>query len=105
MYSTFNTNIPETLVIFSKNVYTKYICRYNLVVECHASDLTARVRFPLPAPKKINIAKLCLFFIQVLNCGNRKGRCRALSWSGASQCEGKIGPVDQFSDAGWAFGT
>ena len=26
------------------------MCGYNLVVECHASDLVARVRFPLPAP-------------------------------------------------------
>ena len=25
-------------------------CGYNLVVECHASDLIARVQFPLPAP-------------------------------------------------------
>ena len=26
------------------------MCGYNLVVECHASDLIARVRFSLPAP-------------------------------------------------------
>ena len=30
--------------------YFNRICGYNLVVECHASDLIARVRFPLPAP-------------------------------------------------------
>lgn len=30
-------------------------CGYNLVVECHASDLIARVRFPLPAPFEINL--------------------------------------------------
>ena len=27
-----------------------FLCGYNLVVECHASDLVARVRFSLPAP-------------------------------------------------------
>ena len=31
--------------------YIIYTCGYNLVVECHASDLIARVRFSLPAPK------------------------------------------------------
>ena len=38
------------IVIFFKIVYTIYIRGYNLVVECHASDLIARVRFSLPAP-------------------------------------------------------
>ena len=35
-------------------------CGYNLVVECHASDLVARVRFSLPAPtlRRIEISKI-----------------------------------------------
>lgn len=33
----------------------KNICGYNLVVECHASDLIARVRFSLPAPPEYNL--------------------------------------------------
>ena len=36
------------LLEYNKNKYKR---GYNLVVECHASDLIARVRFPLPAPK------------------------------------------------------
>ena len=31
-------------------ISTNKICGYNLVVECNASDLVARVRFSLPAP-------------------------------------------------------
>lgn len=34
-----------------------FLCGYNLVVECHASDLVARVRFSLPAPYKNEIIK------------------------------------------------
>lgn len=34
-------------------LYFYYIRGYNLVVECCASDPTARVRFPLPTPKYI----------------------------------------------------
>ena len=38
-------------------------CGYNLVVECHASDLIARVRFPLPAPFEDNLQIICKLFI------------------------------------------
>lgn len=34
-------------------LYFYYIRGYNLVVECCASDPTARVRFPLPTPRYI----------------------------------------------------
>ena len=37
--------------------YCIVICGYNLVVECHASDLIARVRFSLPAPKNLILLK------------------------------------------------
>ena len=40
------------------------ICGYNLVVECNASDLVARVRFPLPAPqKRYKVKFLYIFFV------------------------------------------
>ena len=38
----------------TKNIIM-FLCGYNLVVECHASDLVARVRFSLPAPKYMNL--------------------------------------------------
>ncbi len=41
--------IYRLLFIFVIKYYI-VICGYNLVVECHASDLIARVRFSLPAP-------------------------------------------------------
>ena len=37
--------------------YIIIICGYNLMVECHASDLIVRVRFPLPAPNYIKLLK------------------------------------------------
>ena len=40
----------EDVMDRSSTLLISTICRYNLVVECHASDLVARVRFPLPAP-------------------------------------------------------
>lgn len=41
----------EDVMDRSSTLLISTICRYNLVVECHASDLVARVRFPLPAPR------------------------------------------------------
>lgn len=35
-----------------------HTCGYNLVVECHASDLIARVRFPPSAPKCVFVELL-----------------------------------------------
>lgn len=32
--------------------YTIPLCGYKLMVDCHASDLKVRVRFPLPAPQR-----------------------------------------------------
>ena len=41
----------KILLDFYYNImYNINMCRYSLVVESHASDLMARVRFPLPAP-------------------------------------------------------
>ena len=40
------------------------LCGYNLVVECNASDLVARVRFPLPAPPKSKSLWFASFFIK-----------------------------------------
>ena len=49
---------------YSVSNYINYICGYSLVVEFHASDLKARVRFPLPAPK-IDIAIAMSFNIKL----------------------------------------
>ena len=41
----------KILLDFYYNImYNINMCRYSLVVESHASDLMARVQFPLPAP-------------------------------------------------------
>lgn len=52
-------------------LFYKFLCGYSLVVECYASDLMAWVRFPLPAPFKINLrtsslAKFYFHFFQNL---------------------------------------
>ena len=62
-------------------------CGCNLVVECHASDLIARVRFPPPAPlSKIvapdeNIDKLTVkvdffYFVEIFDCKEEKLRTK-----------------------------
>ena len=47
----------KIILVYNKNINKSVksfmFCGYNLVVECHASDLIARVRFPLPAPNNI----------------------------------------------------
>ena len=49
--------------------YIRNKCGYNLVVECHASDLIARVRFSLPAPFEYNLRTIMvrkfLFYIKL----------------------------------------
>ena len=54
----------ESIFYMLYNMFS-YICGCNLVVECHASDLIARVRFPPSAPFEINLRteKFVSFFI------------------------------------------
>ena len=54
--------------------YFKFICGYNLVVECHASDLIARVRFSLPAPFYSNLRTL-KFGLKVNSWGETSEKC------------------------------
>ena len=58
----------KILLDFYYNImYNINMCRYSLVVESHASDLMARVRFPLPAPNYNNLRTImfvgCFLYI------------------------------------------